>query len=161
MDLSYYQNKAKDQLSLNKSISKKLKKKVPKDLDYITTSYHHEVFEIIDCLDCANCCKSISPIITDTDIQRIAKFLKIKPGEFVKQYLELDKDGDYVYNIQPCPFLGEDNYCSIYNSRPKACADYPHTNRKRFYQVLDLSIKNTLVCPAVTEVFEKLRENYL
>lgn len=161
MDLAHYQNKAKDQLTLNKSISKKLKKKVPKDLDLVVTSFHYEVFEEIDCLDCANCCKSISPIITDNDIQRIAKHLRIKPGEFVKQYLDLDKEGDYVFKEQPCPFLGNDNYCSIYNSRPKACAEYPHTDRKRFHQILDLSLKNTSICPAVTEVFEKLREKYL
>jgi len=160
MDLRPYQNKAKEQFSNNKNLARKLKRKKPKDLDTKVGQFHEEVFENIHCLDCANCCKSISPIITDNDIQRIAKSLKIKPGDFVDQYLKLDQEDDYVFNSQPCPFLGFDNYCSIYDSRPKACAEYPHTNRKRFHQILDLSVKNTLVCPAVTEVFEKLKKAY-
>jgi len=160
MDLSYYQNKAKEQYSPNKTLARKLKRTKPKNLDTTVAQFHEDVFEEINCLECANCCKSISPIITDNDIQRIAKHLKTKPGSFVEQYLIIDKDGDYVFNTQPCPFLGEDHYCSIYHSRPKACAEYPHTDRKRFHQILDLSVKNTLVCPAVTEVFEKLNKFY-
>ena len=160
MDLTYYKNKARDQLSANKSFSQKLKKKKPKDLDTIVSQFHLDAFEKIDCLECANCCKSISPIITDNDIKKIARYLKTKPGDFADFYLYLDQDGDYVFKDQPCPFLGEDHYCTIYSHRPKACAEYPHTDRKRFYQILDISVKNTLICPAVTEIFENLRKEY-
>jgi Fe-S-cluster containining protein len=160
MNLSIYKNKAKDQMPLNKSLAQKLKKKKPKDLDFNTSQFHDEVFEKIDCLACANCCKTISPIISDNDIKRIAKHLKTKPSDFVELYLNLDQEGDYVFKKQPCPFLGSDNYCSIYPFRPKACAEYPHTDRRRFFQILDLSVRNTLVCPAVTEVFENLRKVY-
>lgn len=160
MDIQQYQNKAKEQYSNHKNLVKQLKRKKPKNLDARVAQFHEEVFETIDCLDCANCCKSISPIISDNDIRRIAKSLKIKPGDFVDQYLELDQENDYVFKSQPCPFLGNDNYCSIYDSRPKACAEYPHTDRKRFHQILDLSLKNTIICPAVTEVFDKLQKTY-
>jgi Fe-S-cluster containining protein len=60
----------------------------------------------------------------------------------------------------PCPFLGADNYCSVYDDRPKACREYPHTDRKRFYQILDLTLKNTSTCPAVHLVIEKLKVYY-
>ena len=160
MDLEQHKRKAQEELEGNKKFARQLKKKKPKDLDQHTHIAHDDAFEKIDCLDCANCCKSISPIITDKDIQRIAKHLKVKPSKFVDEYLNLDEDGDYVYKEQPCPFLAPDNYCFIYNVRPKACAEYPHTDRKKFVQLLDLSVKNTLICPAVESVFKDLKTHY-
>ena len=137
----------------------KIKKKKPKNLDDVVHQLHNEVFKEIDCLDCANCCKSISPTLYEKDIERLAKNLKIKPSQFVNDYLQIDEENDYVFRKQPCPFLLPDNYCAVYESRPKACREYPHTDRKRFYQILDLTLKNTLVCPAVFQVVEKLKEN--
>jgi len=144
----------------NKQLVNKLKKKKPKKLDEITHNSHNQVFERIDCLECANCCKTTSPIFYDRDIDRLAKHLKIKPSVFIEKYLHLDEVGDYVLNEAPCPFLDYENYCMVYESRPTACREYPHTNRKRFYQILDLSLKNTEICPAVTEVFNTLREKF-
>jgi uncharacterized protein len=152
---------AADQKGANRSFLNKLKKKRPRDLDQKFLYLHNKVFSGIDCLDCANCCKSISPIIIDKDIQRIAAHLRMKPSLFVEKYLHIDDEGDYVFNNSPCPFLMSDNYCSIYEQRPKACSEYPHTNRRRMYQLLDLSLKNTEVCPAVYEILFKLRtENF-
>jgi len=160
MDLEKSIRTAQDHYKENKKLIQDLKKKKPKNLDQVTADLHHEAFTRIDCLDCANCCKSISPIITDKDIQRIARHLKMKPSNFVDTYLNLDHEHDYVFKNQPCPFLGLDNYCSIYSVRPKACAEYPHTDRKKFVQLLNLSLKNTSICPAVTEVFIGLKKQY-
>lgn len=144
----------------NQSLVKKLKKTKPKQLDVMAHQSHDTVFEEIDCLDCANCCKTTSPTFYDRDIDRLAKHLKVKPSDFIDSYLRIDEDGDYVLKEAPCPFLDYENYCMVYESRPTACREYPHTNRKRFYQVLDLSLKNTEICPAVAEVFEKLKQVY-
>jgi Fe-S-cluster containining protein len=144
----------------NQLVTKKLKKSKPKNLDRVTHDAHDEVFEKIDCLDCANCCKTTSPTFYERDIDRLAKHLKIKPSAFIDQYLLKDDVGDYVLKEAPCPFLDYENYCMVYESRPTACREYPHTNRKRFYQILDLSLKNTEICPAVVDVFEKIKENY-
>ena len=145
----------------NKSFLDKLKKKKPKDLDGRVLQFHHEAFEKFDCLECANCCKSISPIVIDRDIDRIAKYLKKKPSELIDSYLKLDNDEDYVFKTTPCPFLMPDNYCRIYDVRPRACREYPHTDRKRFHQILNLTYQNTFVCPIVTDVVQKLKESYL
>lgn len=160
MDLEKYQAKAKEHYKIHQKLVQTLKKKKPKDLDAITKQLHIDAFEIIDCLVCANCCKSISPIVRDKDIQKIAKHIKQKPSDFVTNHLLLDSDNDYVFTTQPCPFLGHDNYCSIYTARPKACAEYPHTDRNKFRQILPLSLKNTMVCPAVYEVFRGLSNHY-
>ena len=151
-------NRAQDLWQENKTLFARLKKKKPKKLDKIVHELHDEVFQEIDCLDCANCCKSISPTLYDKDIERLAKHLKIKPSQFVNEYLYLDDEGDYVFRQTPCPFLLPDNYCLVYESRPKACREYPHTDRSRFYQLLNLTLKNSLICPAVLELIERLKQ---
>jgi Fe-S-cluster containining protein len=87
--------------------------------------------------------------------------LKQKPGDFVGKYLHLDSDGHYVLNHSPCPFLGTDNYCSIYSVRPQACREYPHTDRKNINQIMDLTYQNTMVCPAVASIVEKLKVDFV
>jgi Fe-S-cluster containining protein len=141
----------------NKTLVKQLKKSRPKNLDDKVHQLHEETFEKIDCLDCANCCKTTSPAISERDIDRLSKHLRMKPSKLIEKYLELDADNDYVFRSAPCPFLDHENYCMVYESRPLACREYPHTNRKRFYQVLDLSLKNTEICPAVADIFEHLK----
>ena len=139
------------------SLVKKLKKKKPKNLDNVVHQLHDEAFDEFDCLDCANCCKTIGPRLTNKDIERLAKHLKMKLPDFTNQYILTDEDGDYVFKEHPCPFLLPDNYCLVYENRPKACREYPHTDRKRFYQILELSHKNCETCPVVYDIFEELK----
>lgn len=134
---------------------KKNKRRLSK-MDTIVHQLHEEVSEKIDCLSCANCCRSLGPAIYDRDIERMAKALRIKPSEVVSTYLRIDEDGDYVFKSMPCPFLLDDNYCSIYDSRPKACREYPHTDRKNFEQIYKLTVKNASTCPIAYEVLSGL-----
>jgi Fe-S-cluster containining protein len=136
---------------------KKLKKKKPKKLDAVVYELHDEAFSEFNCLDCANCCKTIGPRLVEKDIDRLAKHFKIKPAVFIEQYVKTDEDGDFVFKDHPCPFLMADNYCMVYENRPKACRDYPHTDRNRFHQILNLSHKNCETCPVVFEIFEELK----
>ena len=138
------------------ALFKKLKKKKPKNLDDVVQKLHAEAFEQFDCLTCANCCSTISPIVTDKDVERLAKQLKMKTVDFIGQYLYRDEDNDYVFKETPCPFLLPDNYCMVYEQRPKACREYPHTDRKRFVQILNLTHKNCEVCPVVYCITEEL-----
>ncbi len=143
-----------------KKLFKSLKKRKPKNLDDVVHNAHAEVFEEIDCLSCANCCKTLGPRLSDSDIKRMAKYLKIKPAKFIDEYLRVDEDNDFVFSSMPCPFLMPDNYCMVYEVRPKACREYPHTDRKRFYQILDLTQKNVETCPAVYEVVERIKAEF-
>ena len=134
-----------------KNFHKKNLKRLRK-LDREIHALHNQVTEEIDCLQCGNCCKTLGPLITDVDTNRMAKALRMTPFEVVENYLKIDEDGDYVFREMPCPFLMADNYCIIYENRPKACREYPHTDRKKFYQVYNLSIKNAYTCPIAFEV---------
>lgn len=160
MDLEAFKDESEKQKENNKAFYKRLKQKKPKDLDQQFHNLHDEVFSYTDCLECANCCKTTSPLFTDRDIERVAKALKIKPVEFIEQYLKIDEDGDYVLQTSPCPFLDADNYCMVYKDRPTACREYPHTNRKRIHQILSITYNNTLVCPAVLDITERLKKRY-
>ena len=149
---------AREKKKENKKFFAKLKKKPPKNLDYIMQELHEEEFERTDCLTCANCCKTTGPLFTDKDILRIAKFLKMKPQQFIETYLRVDDENDHVLQQVPCTFLDHENYCMIYDVRPKACAEYPHTDRKKFQQISNLTIKNTAICPATYRIVEEMKK---
>jgi len=148
---------AKDMQKLHKAFFIKLIKKTPKKLDSIMEELHELEFKKTDCLECANCCKTTSPIFTTKDIDRISKSLRIKTRQFIDKYLNLDTDSDYVLKSSPCTFLAADNTCNIYDVRPKACREYPHTNRKNFEKISDLTLKNVAICPATYNIVEALR----
>ena len=97
----------------NKQLVNRLKKSKPKKLDDTVHQLHEEVFDKIDCLTCANCCKTTSPTFYERDINRLSKHLKVKPSDFIAQYLRVDEDGDYVLTSAPCPFLDYENYCTV------------------------------------------------
>lgn len=158
MDLQEFKNKSEKLKKENQIFLKKLKQQNPRKLDAAFHELHENVFEEIDCLTCANCCKTTSPIFKQKDIELLAKKLKYSPSDFIQKYLHVDADGDYVLNNSPCPFLDDENYCTVYEYRPKACREYPHTNRKKMFQLLDLTYKNTMVCPAVFEIVERLKQ---
>ena len=141
----------------NLSFFKKLKKRVPKNLDQVMQGLHEDTFRQIDCLDCANCCKTTGPLFTNRDVERIAKLFKLKPKTFIEQYLRLDEDNDYVLQSVPCTFLGEDNRCSIYDHRPKACQEFPHIDRKKFHQISHLTLNNVGICPAAFKIVEAMK----
>ena len=148
---------AKDKQQENKKFFDKLKKKPPKDLDYQMQTLHIDEFKKTDCLQCANCCKTTGPLFTMIDIERIAKHLRQKPQQFIDQYLRIDEDNDYVLKSVPCTFLDAENYCTIYDVRPKACREFPHTDRKKFYQISNLTLENVSICPAAFNIVEKMK----
>ncbi|OFI47858.1 Fe-S-oxidoreductase [Floricoccus tropicus] len=156
IDVDYYRNLALQKRKVHQKFLASLKKKPPKNLDKITKSIHEEVFEEVDCTKCANCCKCLGPLWTEADIERVAKRERMKLADFEDAYLRVDEDGDKVFQCMPCPFLGQDNLCDIYDVRPKACREFPHTDRKKIYQINNLTIKNTEYCPAAYLFVEKL-----
>jgi Fe-S-cluster containining protein len=135
-----------------------LQKPDKKQLLKVLPDLHDEAFEKIDCLDCAACCKNYSPRFKGPDIKRISKHVGMRETEFIEKYLVMDNDGDYVANTKPCPFLGADNFCSIYDKRPSDCERFPYTDEDVFFKRPTITLKNVTFCPAVFHVFERLIE---
>lgn len=119
---------------------------------------HDEAFQQVDCLTCGNCCKGYSPRFKTPDIKRISRALRMKESVFIETYLKLDEEGDYVVKSSPCPFLGEDNFCSIYEDRPSDCARFPYTDEDVLFKRSQLTLKNSTFCPAVYYVLERLMD---
>ncbi len=161
MDLSAEKEKAQKAHKSQRKLLDRLKKHPPRDLDQQVMAADDAVFANLDCLECANCCKSISPIFISKDVDRIAGRLGMAPGKFMEQYLRIDEDRDMVLKASgPCPFLQPDNRCRIYEDRPKACREYPHTGQRKFQSHIEITKKNVLVCPAAFRVVERLEEIY-
>jgi uncharacterized protein len=117
---------------------------------------HEQAFEKIDCLQCGACCKNYSPRFKTPDIKRIARHLKMRESVFIETYLRLDNDGDYVAKTAPCPFLGADNYCGIYEERPSDCHRFPYTDEDVLIDRPQITLKNSSFCPITFYVLEKL-----
>ena len=119
---------------------------------------HGEAFSKIDFLQCARCCKNYSPRFKTPDIKRISKHLKMRESDFIETYLKVDEEGDFVAKSLPCPFLGADNFCSIYDQRPSDCHRFPYTDEDVFIKRQSLTLKNSSFCPIVYYVLESLIE---
>jgi len=150
--------RAKDTHKENKRFFDKLKRKPPKHLDTLMEELHEKEFEKTDCLTCGNCCKTTPAWVTDKDVVRIAKHFRMKEQKFIETYLTVDDDNEYVLKTVPCVFLGGDNYCGIYDVRPKACREFPHTNRKKFHQITTTTLTNVSICPAAANIVDEMKK---
>ncbi len=146
--LKAQQNKKKYKKLLQSRDAKKWIPKLPE--------MHEAVFEQVDCLDCARCCKNISPRFKVPDIKRIAKHVGMRQSDFIERYLRVDEDGDFVVQSSPCPFLGADNKCDVYEVRPRDCQNYPYTDSDQFIKRPNTTLQNTRICPAVYLMLESM-----
>lgn len=153
--LKNWEKKSSERAKLYKQfLSRADKNKILRELP----SLHEEAFEQVDCLSCAQCCKNYSPRFKTPDIKRISKTLSMKESVFIDTYLNIDHEGDYVLKSKPCPFLGSDNLCSIYEDRPSDCRRFPYTNEDVFVKRQQLTLKNISFCPAAYYVVERLMQ---
>ena len=156
-EIDLLKKKAQLERKENKKLFMKLKKMKGAHLDQKFKELHNQVFDKIDCSECANCCKTTSSLFIQKDVDRIAKHLNMRPSFFEAKYLMRDDEFDLVLRTSPCTFLSKDNTCSIYHIRPRACSEYPHTNRKKMAKILPLTLKNIEICPAVSRIVDKMK----
>lgn len=138
-------------------LAKAGKKEVLKELPVL----HQKAFEEIDCLKCARCCKGYSPRFKMPDIKRISRSLQLSETGFIRKYLRYDEEGDYVAISTPCPFLGSDNRCTVYENRPSDCRRFPYTDEDVILKRPHLTLKNSSFCPIVVSVLEGLMEKII
>ena len=118
--------------------------------------------EQIDCLECGNCCRVATATISERDIERLARYLRITPAEFVKQYAVEDPDEGLILrrtDAPGCVFLSG-NECTVYDARPDTCQRFPHLVRgagsiaSRMWQFID----RACYCPIVYNALEAFKE---
>jgi Fe-S-cluster containining protein len=94
------------------------------------------------CTGCGNCCKDPLLPLTDADVKRISQRTGESAEEFVrwvdKNGIEMDDEPEGFVSLRQgkrvmvlrhgrrgCRYLGEDNRCTIYTSRPLGCRIFP------------------------------------
>lgn len=120
-----------------------------------------EIEEDIDCTQCANCCRVATVQLSERDIEKLAKFLRIKPAQFLRDYTTESEDEGLILkrNESGCIFLSG-NDCTIYESRPHTCEDFPHLVRgsgsflNRMWKMAD----RATYCPIVYNSLEAFKE---
>ena len=116
------------------------------------------VEEKIDCTTCANCCRVATTQITERDSERLAKYLRIKLSDFIREYtVETEEEGRILNrNDNGCVFL-EGNLCSVYDARPNTCEVFPHLVKgngsllSRMWHMPDRAV----YCPIVFNTLEE------
>ena len=132
--------------------------------DVMAAELHQQAFQIVDCTRCANCCKRCTIVFNEEDINRIATALDMSVGALIEKYLEPKtayghvEEGFYVARQKPCPFLGEDNLCQIYDIRPDVCRGYPYTDQEGLVFRTHGIAGSALTCPAVFWIVERMKQ---
>ncbi len=122
-----------------------------------------EIEEKTDCRACANCCKVAETDVTERDVERLAKHMRITPKQFIGQYttMSVQDDDETILrrNEHGCVFL-EGNDCTIYEERPDTCRNFPHLVRgmgsieSRMWQMID----RATYCPIVYNTLEEYKD---
>ena len=162
MDQEYEQllEKSRERNEFIKRQMKYLGKFSNKNFDHVVADFHDEVFAEIDCLKCGNCCRTIGPKMSGPEIKRACKAVGLVEKSFVKESLIRDEELGWLVAVMPCPFLQEDNACSIYEARPRDCDDFPYTRERAVQKSLGRLAFNTEFCPAAYLIAEKIIERY-
>ena len=120
-----------------------------------------DIEDRIDCTACANCCRVATVQLSDRDVEKLAKFLGLKRQEFLRDYTtETEDEGRILKRSESgCVFLSG-NDCSVYDSRPRTCEDFPHLVRgngsflSRMWKMAD----RATYCPIVYNSLEAFKE---
>ena len=82
------------------------------------------------CTGCGICCKEKGYVFfNDNDIINASEFLKTSPPVFINKYLEYEENYGYYIRIsegESCPFLDENNRCTINDAKPHQCKTFPY-----------------------------------
>jgi hypothetical protein len=119
--------------------------------------------EQIDCTVCAKCCRTSTTDLSERDIDRLARHLRIERAQFVADYTAIDPE-DHTRILKwtegpGCVFL-EGNLCGVYEARPEICQRYPHLVRgngsiaSRMWSFVDRASD----CPIVYNALEAFKE---
>lgn len=149
--------KAKREERENRKLFKRFKTDKPKGLDKAFQKENEKAFAQIDCLDCSNCCRIAQPVFEMKDIRMLAKHFEITTDAFIAKYLKKDKVYEYLTKKLSCPFIGDDNKCSVYEFRPSGCRTYPPAKLRLTPPQLDVLEGNIGICPAISKMVENIK----
>jgi len=117
--------------------------------------------EQIDCSVCANCCRVATVKVSERDVERLARYLRVTPAGFVAEYTMESEDQGAILRWSEesgCVFL-DGTACTVYDARPDICRRFPHLVRgngsiaSRMWQFID----RACYCPIVYNALEAFK----
>jgi len=76
------------------------------------------------CLHCGACCRGLLIEAYRLDVLREPRLLNAPPNNDSLTLEDLKDDDKCIILALPCTFLGPDNLCSIYPTRPNICVGF-------------------------------------
>jgi Fe-S-cluster containining protein len=130
---------------------------------FVERKFRHIALDVeaeIDCTACANCCREATVKLAERDVEKLAKFLRVKIGQFKRDYTDVSEEEGLILKRTEagCIFL-DGNLCSIYEARPHNCENFPHLVRgegslvSRMWQMKD----RACYCPIVYNTLEAFK----
>jgi len=153
-------NESRERNAFIKKQMKYLSRFNTKNFDHVVADFHEEVFAQVDCLRCGNCCRVVGPKMSEPEIRRACKASGHDQKRLMAEALERREDLGWVLKTPPCPFLGEGNACSVYETRPRDCSDFPYTTERGIQKTLGRLAFNTEFCPAAYLIAMRIIERY-
>jgi hypothetical protein len=129
--------------------------------DRILRRIAEDIEEQIDCTQCANCCRMATAVVTERDVDRLARHFRVKPQRIIDDYVVKSEEEGFILRRREngeCVFL-EGNLCSVYEARPETCQRYPHLVRgpgsiaARMWSMVDRAV----ICPIVYNTLEAFK----
>jgi Fe-S-cluster containining protein len=117
--------------------------------------------EQIECRECANCCKVATAKLSERDVERLARHLRIPPERFLAGYTAMSEEEGRILKRSDetgCVFL-DGKECTVYDARPDTCQRFPHLVRgngsiaSRMWQFVD----RACYCPIVYNSLEAFK----
>lgn len=82
-----------------------------------------------ECTGCGACCRRPGEVyLTHEEVDALSAFLKLSVDHFEQTYLKLEPEGLWSIHIEPgkpCPFLDEQERCTVQPVKPWQCRAYP------------------------------------
>lgn len=125
-------------------------------LNRVAAQLAREAAAQINCTDCGACCRENIVPLTDEDIDRLAGGVRLPVLDFRRRHVKSFDTDPQAMDAHPCEFL-DGRRCSVYESRPQACRDYPYLDgdvRSRMIMILE----RAGTCPIVFEQLERLKD---
>lgn len=109
------------------------------------------------CQRCGKCCREFKNfVMSKAELKKIAKYLGIQ-WKALKKTLKVKLRANKYYIKQPCPFLNEDNVCTIYTVRPLNCIRFPIEAMMQDPKLLKLWYQ----CPALMEYLPRIYKEHI
>lgn len=119
------------------------------------------ILDQFTCQQSGHCCKCPGVVyVTLSDIKGMANKLNLSEIDFRQQYVIKQNGWDVISTTthRPNCFLDEQNRCSVYEHRPKACRTYP--NWDVIWSSEEALKKECALCPGLNKAVELTKKTF-